>query len=1041
MPRTLRFLLLPLLVAIGLLALGGESPLHAQLDLPGGKRVAGGSSEGSPGSRRLDLPSRTKGDLAPGSEGRGGLDLPGGARPASPAASGKPGVPPAASPAPPVEYEASPHGAVAFIFDELAAERELTAPLVDSAVQSLASLGEPALVAARERLGDDHPPTLAACARFLLAHGLPDDRRAVAERLSDRLPSALAHSLLAELANRDPQIASPRYLAGLLDHKSGSMRSAAQRLLEERVGSEHLSLLASVLGARRADTRLRGLELLAGIEDPAVLPMLLSRIGDDSAKVAFRAANLLADVRDERTADALRARAFGEERIDRGGAYALLAAIQIEEGSGELILLDEHVLELREGMRSSQEIVVGACAAALAGIGFRSERSRQMEWLDLQVPHQLVRLTTGAVFHQDFSSLQGIARRRLTLITGQAFGSDNAAWRQWWTEHARTFRARRAVIDVQSGDELSLEISYHAGPRASGSCRLLGPAAGEGDEVFGGLRLSPVFYLSEAECIELVALLRREGVFGVERAPDRPGGRVEGRRSFAVTIADQGKMFLPVEGREAPWFERLANATLALAERNRWQLFRDVNRHLDQRSQWRAEHTSWTALSDPSARNRRFVAHLVAVLGASHPLERDAGVEELVRLYAIGGTAHVADFPAFVGFLGAEGFFGRRAGFLLDLALAASAADAAPDGQLERGRTLVSTLAESLGEAATPAITRVLEASGEELCRWAATDPRPRVRAGSATALVAREPVGPAAQEALLSLLGDDDPEVEAAALLALGLRRVERAREAILVRARIAAPPVRAAALIAASRLGGEEVRKVLEEALFDEDGRVQGAAAEGLAELADPTTAGLLVQLFAQGRESVFFEPASRGLRRIGVGAWDDLLRLANTGGESVRREASLLLSEQGVPEAAPNLMTILTRNPGDARVAAELTVLSCVDCRGQDDPSAAWWGWWDLVVHDDSRRWLCAAAEREQIAAPPPYELAGKGTAAGATFLVEVMRRGSDPLFERARRELARILAVDLGAAPPRGRLREEWLVELDAAVKQHFVEEGR
>jgi HEAT repeat protein len=1040
-----------------LLAIAASGPLHAQLDLPGAKRGSSGGTPPPPGSggcRGLELPSGGRGDLAPGSENQGQLDLPG-RRPGNTENSGEPesssgAPPPLPATLPEGDLDPSREGAAALIYERLAASRDPRSSLVSEALASLAVLGEAALVGARVRLPGDHAPLLLVSGRLLLDHGTPEDRRAVARRLEQRLPGSVAGPLLGTLLERDPQVASPSYLVGLLGHSSGAMRSAAERALEPRVQVSHLPLLAKALRADRADTRLRGLALLSRLEDPAVLSMLLSRIGDESAKVAFRAASKLASLEDDRVAEALLTRAFAGSSLDRGAAYALLAIIGREDRVAESVLLDEHIPALRGSLNSGEEIVVGAAAAALAGIGFRSESSRGMEWLDLEVPHQLIRLAAGSLFHRDYTSLQGIALRRLSLITGQSFGDDHFAWRKWWSENAVDFHARRAVIEVQPGDETTLEIRYRTGYRPSDACLLVGPAAGAIEGVFLGSR----YFLTERECGEVVEILRREGVFGVERTPDRLVGALAHERVFEVTIAGQKKGFLLSDGVALPWLERLINVTLAVAERNRWQLFRDRGRHPDQHSLWREEKDDWLSERTPLERDRRFLSHLLSTMNSVAVAERDPAIEEMVALLEKEGHARSEDFPAFVGFLSQERFLGPRANSLLECALVSAVAphsegktaegDTA-EGEitgtsetvLARGRSLVEVLVESIGETSFPAITRTLEFFGEDLSRWAAADARPLVRSASAAALAAGGEVTPLSREILIGLLADPDPQVEATAVIVLGRSRVEEARGAILLRARRASPLVRAAALIAAGRLGGPEVREVLELAIFDSDGRVQAAAAEGFAELADPGTAGLLVRLFSQGSESALFDPARRGLRRIGSAAWDDLLRVSASGADASRRDASLLLAEQGVPEATSSLIRVLTSNPRDARVAGELAVLTCIDFRREEDPAAAWWGWWDLVVHDDSLLWLCAAAEREEIEAPAPSELAGAGSRSGARFLLEVMRHASDPLSERSRRELSRMLEGTIGDPPPRGRLRDEWLEDLDTAIAEHFV----
>ncbi len=1020
---------------LGILALlvGSAS---AQLDLPAkSKKASPGTKEKTSRSKRgLDLPSRPVGDLAPGSEPQG-LDLPRGKA----GAEERP-VPP---PEPPT-YEASFTGAAAFIFDELAKTREPNGGVARDAILSLVALGEPGLEAARTALGSDHAPTLVVGSRLLLRHGTAEDRVAVAERLRGRIPRDAAQPVLAELVERDPMLASPGYLVGLLDHRSGAMRVAVQRLLANEVGPEHLPLLATVLHAPRSDTRLRALELAARIDDPATLPMLLSRIGDEAPKTASRAADLLASREDESVERFLLDRAFTSEPIDRGGAYALLALIRIEERTGRSLLGDAHVPELVEAMSSSEPIVIGAAAAALAGVGFRSPSSREMAWLDLAVPHQLVRLSTGVVFHKDFASLQGPALRRLSLLSGKSFGTDGRAWQQWWEESARTFVARRAVIEVRPGDEAMLAIEYRAGHRPEDFVRLVGPGFDASQETAASM-IGRRFFLTPRECGELVALLEREGVLGVERTPSPAGSAPGDARILDVSIGGQGKRFASASELDAAWFARVANAVLATAERNRWQLYRDP-RYADQHAQWASESPWWEAEHTPRERDRRFVLLLVTALRSMDVSDRDDAVDELARLYEHEDVPSAGDFPAILDLLAEERFLGRRTEVLVDLALVSAAgtvpepsAPGAPRIDPSLAARLADTLATALGDRGVPAVARALRAGGADLVREASSDERAFVRSVSATVLA--EDSSPASREKLLALLDDPEPEVEAAAVLALGRHGIEEARNEILLRSRMASVMVRTAALLAAGEMGGDGVLDVLRLGLYEQDARVQMAAAEGLAQLADPESAGLLVRLFSEGRTSPFFEPAQRGLRRLGSAAWDELLRASFSAAEATRRDASLLLAEQGVPEVTTNLITILTKNPGDTRVAGELAVLTCADYREERDPAQSWWGWWDGVVHDSSLAWLCGAAERVGVSAPPVEELGAEGTLRGALFLLDLMGREPAHVAERARRELSTLVGGDVGTPPPAGPLRDEWLDDLGALVAERFADEGR
>jgi hypothetical protein len=233
---------------------------------------------------------------------------------------------------------------------------------------------------------------------------------------------------------------------------------------------------------------------------------------------------------------------------------------------------------------------------------------------------------------------------------------------------------------------------------------------------------------------------------------------------------------------------------------------------------------------------------------------------------------------------------------------------------------------------------------------------------------------------------------------------------------------------LEAIGKLGGEYVLEALVQGLGDPDPEVRLAAVKGLSSLADPSAAQVLVSLLGEQGDSPLFDAARAGLAKMGQAAYPDLIRAVNAATGRGRREAALLLSEQGQPEAASPLLSILSANPRDTRVANELAVLTCADMRSQPDPAAAWWSWWDGVRHDDALAWMRAALERLGIQPPPPGTLEGAGTMQGRLFLLTLMARPEAWLVERARREFQRMTTIETGVVPPLGAERDAWLRRL-------------
>jgi HEAT repeat protein len=1002
----------------------------AQLDLPDRPK-----KRPAPSSKSVDLPEEPRGNLAErvigsnpnqeperGSKSSGELDLPSAAsskrRPAAPRSESGPA--PAPLEAPPASL-AQPSDAAQFIMAELRRAREVDARFTEQAVRSLLDLGEPGLRAARAALNADHAPLVLVSARVLLNSPAAPDRKLVSERLRTRLPNAACSPLVDAFVRLDPVAASPSVLCELLDHKQRGVRTAAQRSLNGRSTPDMVEPLRSALESKRTDTRLRALELLRAIDDASVRGILLDRLKDPAARVAMRAASGLSLLEGEDVVAALLRRAFGGPWILRDGAYALLALIEREDTQLAPVLDERHVESLLVGLTSSDPFVSGVCASALAGVGFRSASLVDAEWLDRDVPHELVRGISGIAFHSDFTSLLPAATRRLDLISGKSFGNDGPSWLGWWSEEGEGFKARRAHLFATPEDATSLVVDFVSTEEIgiADRFRLLGPAAQAENAARGA---SEELRLSGLQARDFFALLGREGALTAERMPGVRGISGSAGRELSITVAGRAKTFRFTQGASEPWFEKLVATAASLRERNRWQRYHDPLQYTTAQEMWVAESAWWDEDHGELERDLRLKRMVFDVLPLREVDQRDEGLRELRRIYQDPATVQPDDFPKLVTLLGDEAFIGPRARVFLDLLLHHIEPTEAVN---THAQILATAMLDTFGSHAAPELAEVFARAGRAFVRAAALDPRPDMRSLACAQLV-RNPE-PRDTELLLELLADRLQEVELAAIDAVGQGRLEAARTELLVRARLAEPVLRRAALRAIGTMGGEGVLDALVVSLSDKHPDVVRGAAEGLAELGDPETAPLLVSLLSRGRASEIFEPARQGLLRLGAAAWPDLLRAVNTPGHRAGREAALVLSLQGVVESVPALMSMLTQNPADAFIARELAVLTCIDMRKQGDPQKAWWDWWEDVVHGDSLVWLCAALERRGVRAPPPADVRA-GTRAGTLFLLDVVAREDAVdahVVERARRELARLLDADPGGAPRDHDQRVFWI----------------
>jgi hypothetical protein len=230
------------------------------------------------------------------------------------------------------------------LFGDLARARELR--IAEPALERLLALGPEMLPVARAELASAHAPTLLAAGRACLIGGTLAEREAVAERLTRALPPECAGPLLDELLARDPTLATPEVLCGLLDHPTPAMRVAAVRALEPRLTSAHLVALEPLFSSTRTAARSAALELVARVGDPLAWNLVASRLGDANAQLALRAAELLATSADAEAL--LLERAFPaadpaeSENWERARAYALLALVQREDAyQRQLLTADE----------------------------------------------------------------------------------------------------------------------------------------------------------------------------------------------------------------------------------------------------------------------------------------------------------------------------------------------------------------------------------------------------------------------------------------------------------------------------------------------------------------------------------------------------------------------------------------------------------------------------------------------------------------------------------------------------------------------------
>ncbi|MFT7670875.1 MAG: HEAT repeat protein, partial [Planctomycetota bacterium] len=732
-------------------------------------------------------------------------------------------------------------------------------------------------------------------------------------------------------------------------------------------------------------------------------------------------------------------RSFTGQWILRDNAYAILAIIEREDDQLRPILDERHAEALLAGLRTGDHLVRGTCAAALAGIGFRSSRPLETTWLDNEVTGTMVAAVSGKDYHSDFSALQPRVLRRLRLVSGADFGTDGPRWARWWVDSRLSFYAHRAYLNVPVGGEATLELHYRGTGRAAGTFSLLGGDV-KAREAAERAASAEQFFLTRSECADLISLLEREGALSPKHQPGQRGSMGPGQREIEVVIGGHGKKFVFGKGRSESWFEKIDSAMTDLRSRNRWQRFPNMVRYSNARDFWEEESGWWIGEHSDVERGLRMKSLVFNSIKQMPPSRRTLALRELEESYEVYGVAESDDLMFILDLLRDEGFYAERAELLVQLAMRCVQIGDVPGGpesiDREHAKVLIDLLLARFDRNAIKVVGSIARACDAEFMAELAEGERPLLRAVAAAELSRTQT--PESIALLMGMLDDEEVVVEAAAVIALGELNAEEARTELLLRARLAPPMVRAAALRAIGMLGGEYVLEALVLGVSDPNLEVKSGAARGLVSLRDPQSAPILISLMRQSRGQEIYEIAREGLIGLGDGARADLLRVVKSPAHQARRECAMLLSGMGEPAVVPALISMFDQKSQDEELAFELAVLTCYDPRQTEAPASAWVTWYDGVTHDDSLVWFLAELERRgvPVSVSASFRGNGPGTREAALFLLEVIAGDSDYLIERARRELSRMLGADLGEFPKKLEEQGLWLAALRDTILERF-----
>lgn len=967
--------------------------------------------------------------------GKGGLILPharrapaGGAPPkAAPVTGGAPAAPAATD-----DTDATTEAVVTpdTLIASLADRERIAASEARGYAEELLAFGDDGIAAARRGLASEHQAVLLTCARAVLLTQDTAGTGILRGRLSRELPADAIAPLLRAIDELAPATMSKSDLVALLDHPQSTLRSAVERLLSERLTGEDLPLLARALSAERTDTRVRALELVGQQSGEGALDLLFARLDDSRPQVAQRAAEILASRPDETVEARLLQLAFETKALFRQQCYALVALVEREDRRGETIVGEDRVEVLVQNLASVSPFARGAAAVTLAGIGYRSESSESNEWYRLRVPHELVSTVVADEWHKDFSALQTPALRRLERLSGRTFGNDGPAWRSWWLDTATNFTPRRAVL--ASGPEAAQQM--HVVWELSTGRRV------ELAATRANVALSAnVLWLDEADALRLAAQFEASGVLSAERIP--AAERPDTAETLTIAVADGRKAFSFPLGLRPQWLVESTLLIEELATVNAWQILADPSIPGSRRGLFNAESAWWREMRAMEGergrilRSRREKELALAALVTMESATRGDVLDRLLDVCTLPGVLDPEDAGALLTILDTEPYHTPRTERIVGLLLVAGVTGA--DGSIDPtfGRELFDRLYTRFRGGALDSLARVTKSMGLEFARELSIDARAISRGLAADVLAVSEEMDDTKRMLRLMSEGEVD-QVQESALIAVGVHGRQDLRGIVLERAERAPDRVRQAAIEALGELGGPGALEAMMLCFADGSLSLQRSALRALGKLDAPQAADTVVQMIGRGPSSPLFETAREVATSMGPIMRLPLVELALEERSPGRDEAAFVLSELGAAEAVPALLRILTEGgEGADRAADELALLSCVDLRAREDRDTAWRAWWDGLTERDALAWLREAQLRNGLPVAPPGSLESGGTRDGALALVATVEAPAGVVSERARRELARLLDMDV---PPRpqGLDTTNWRASIVGAIDQRF-----
>ena len=277
-----------------------------------------------------------------------------------------------------------------------------------------------------------------------------DARKQLAAMGTDGLPALIAAIDSKEATTRDAAVAvlesmvdmrAVKPLAGLLGHANTRVSHAAACALR-RFGAPAAEELAAALAGSAKAAHFPAAYALSGIGTYTKADPWLAALKSEDGRVRYYAAAALGASTDARAVDALRKAADDREAHVRQTAAAALAKVEAapragaeapEDAAAETARYQAAMAAWKDGSPESVDLLIRGlqdrsmrirahCAWALGRLG----NARGVE--------PLIRVIEVPVDPQQVS----YAAKALAQITGQDFGPDARAWRQWYEKESAT---------------------------------------------------------------------------------------------------------------------------------------------------------------------------------------------------------------------------------------------------------------------------------------------------------------------------------------------------------------------------------------------------------------------------------------------------------------------------------------------------------------------------------------------------------------------------------------------------------------------------